>query len=67
VEDENYVPQKPQMRGNEEERLEDPEVKTILSPKLQMKDKLLDDKYRREELVVHIKVDYVIQNEESMV
>ncbi len=65
MEDENCVPQKSQMRGNEEERMEDLEVKTILSPKLQMKDKLLDDNYRSEELVV--KVDYEKQNEDSMV
>jgi hypothetical protein len=46
------------MRGNEEETMEDLEVKTILIPKLQMKDKLLDDNYRSEGLVVHIEVDY---------
>ncbi len=55
------------MRGNEEERMEDLKVKTILSPKFQMKDKLLDDNHRSEELVVHIKVDYEVQNESSVV
>jgi hypothetical protein len=34
------------MRGNEEERMEDLEVKTILIPEIQMKDKSLDDNYK---------------------
>jgi hypothetical protein len=34
------------MKGNEEERMEDLEVKTILIPEIQMKDKLLDDNYK---------------------
>jgi len=34
------------MRGNEEKKMEDLGVKTILIPKLHMKDKLLDDNYR---------------------
>jgi hypothetical protein len=46
------------MKGNEEKKMEDLGVKTILIPKLQMKDKLLDDNYRSEGLVVHIEVDY---------
>ncbi len=54
---------KPQMKGNEKERMEDPEVKMKLIPKLQMKDKSLDDNYRNKELVVHIEVDYEVQNE----
>jgi hypothetical protein len=32
-----------------------------------MKDKSLDDNYRNEELVVHIKVDYEVQNEKFVV
>jgi hypothetical protein len=32
-----------------------------------MKDKSLDDNYNKEELVVHIKVDYEVQNEEYVV
>jgi hypothetical protein len=51
------------MKGNEKERMEDPEVKMKLIPKLQMKDKSLDDNYRNKELVVHIEVDYEVQNE----
>ncbi len=46
------------MRGNEEERMEDLGVETILIPELQMKDKSLDDNYKGEELMVHIEVDY---------
>jgi hypothetical protein len=46
------------MRGNEKEWMENLEVKIILILKLQMKDKLLDDNCRKEELVVHIEVDY---------
>jgi len=53
VENEDCVTHKPQMRGNEEERMEDLEVKMILTPELQMKDKSLDDNYRNKELVVH--------------
>jgi len=55
------------MKGNEEKRMENLEVKTILIPELQMKDKSLDDNYRNEELVVHIKVDYEVQNEKFVV
>jgi hypothetical protein len=47
--------------------MEDPEVKMILIPKFQMKDKSLDDNYRSKELVVHIEVDFEVQNEEFMV
>ncbi len=32
-----------------------------------MKDKSLDDNYRKEELVVYIEVDYEVHNEEFMV
>ncbi len=39
----------------------------ILIPKFQMKDKSLDDNYRSKELVVHIEVDFEVQNEEFMV
>ncbi len=60
VEDENCVPHKPQMRGNEEEKMEETKVKTILILELQMKHKLLDDNYINEELVVHIEVDYEV-------
>jgi hypothetical protein len=58
VEDEDCVPQEPHMRGNEKERMENPKVRTILIPKLQMKDKLLNDNCRKEKLVVHIEVEY---------
>jgi hypothetical protein len=59
VEDEDYVTPKPHMNGNdEEERMEDLEVKTILTSKLQMKDKSLDDNYISEELVRHFEMDY---------
>jgi len=47
--------------------MEDHEVKMILIPKFQMKDKSLDDNYRSKELVVHIEVDFEVQNEEFMV
>jgi hypothetical protein len=47
--------------------MENPEVKMILIPKFQMKDKSLDDNYRSKELVVHIEVDFEVQNEEFMV
>jgi hypothetical protein len=33
----------------------------ILTPKLQMKDKSLNDNYKSKELVVHIEVDYEVQ------
>jgi hypothetical protein len=62
MENEDYVTHKPQMRGNEEENMEDPKVKMILTPKIQMKDKSLDDNYKSKELVVHIEVDYEVQN-----
>jgi hypothetical protein len=47
--------------------MEDHEVKMILIPKFQMKDKSLDDNYKSKELVVHIEVDFEVQNEEFMV
>lgn len=47
------------MRGNaKEERMEDPKVKIILTIKLQMKDKLLDDNCRNKELVLRNELDY---------
>ncbi len=68
VEDEGCVTQKPQMRGNdEEEQMEDLEVKTILTLKLKMKDKLLNDNYRSEELVLHNEMDYEVHSEESVI
>jgi hypothetical protein len=56
------------MRGNDEEELmEDPKDKTILTLKLQMKDKLLDDNYKSEELVFHNEMDYEIHHEKLMI
>jgi hypothetical protein len=49
------------MRGNDkEERMEDLEVKIILTSKFQMKDKLLDNSCKNEELVFHNEMDYEI-------
>ncbi len=45
VEDENCVPQ---MSGNEEERMEDLEVKTILTSKLHMMDNSLKDNLQKQ-------------------
>ncbi len=56
------------MRGNDkEEQMEDPEVKTILTSKLQVKDKLLNDNYKSKELVLHNEIDYEVQTEESVI
>lgn len=64
VEDGDYTTQKPQIKGNDkEEWVEDLDVKIILTLKLQMKDKLLDDNYKDEELVLHHEMDDEIQNE----
>lgn len=61
VEDENYVTQKPHIMGNDEEnRMEDLKVKTILTIEFQMKDKLLDDNYRSKELMLHNEMDYEV-------
>jgi hypothetical protein len=61
VENEDYVTCKPQMRGNDEKkRMEDLEVKTILTLKLQMKVKLLDDNCKDKELMLHNEMDYEI-------
>jgi hypothetical protein len=50
VEDENCVTYKPHMRGNEEEeQMEDFEIKTIMTLDLKMRNKLLSDNYRSEE------------------
>jgi hypothetical protein len=68
VENEDYVTCKPQMRGNDEKkRMEDLEVKTILTLKLQMKVKLLDDNCKDKELMLHNEMDYEIQNEDYMI
>ncbi len=49
------------MKGNDEEkRMEDLKVKTILTIKLQMSDKSLDDNYRSKELVLHNEMDYEV-------
>jgi hypothetical protein len=47
--------------------MEDLEVKTILTLKLKMKDKLLNDNYRSEELVLHNEMDYEVHSEESVI
>ncbi len=50
VEDEDYVTQKPQMQGTEkEEQMENPEVKAILTLKLQRRNESLNDKYKNKE------------------
>jgi hypothetical protein len=53
--------------NDEEERMENPKVKTILTLKFQMKDKSLDDNYKDKELVLHNEMEYEIQNEESVI
>jgi len=68
VEDEDYVTLKPQMKGNdEEEQMEDLEVKLILTLKFQMKDKSLDDNYKSEELVFHFEMDYEVHHEKFVI
>ncbi len=47
VEDEDYVPQ---MRGNEEDRMEDLKVKTILTSKLHMMDNSLKDNLQKQRI-----------------
>jgi hypothetical protein len=47
--------------------MEDLEVKTILTLKLKTKDKLLNDNYRSEELVLHNEMDYEVHSEESVI
>jgi len=56
------------MKGNEKERMKNPKVKTILTSKL-IDDGLesLDDNCKSEGLVVHIEVDYKVQNEKYVV
>jgi hypothetical protein len=43
--------------------MENPKVKIILTLKLQMKNKLLNNNYRSEELVLHNEMDYEVYNE----
>ncbi len=61
VEDEDYVTQKPQMRGNDKKKwMEDLEVKTILTSKLQIKDELWDNNCRIKELALRNEMDYEV-------
>jgi hypothetical protein len=48
------------MGNDEENRMEDLKVKTILTIEFQMKDKLLDDNYRSKELMLHNEMDYEV-------
>ncbi len=49
------------MKGNgEEERMEDPKVKTTLTTEFHMKDKLLEDNYISKELVLRNETDYEV-------
>jgi hypothetical protein len=47
--------------------MEDPEVKIILTSKLQITNKSLDDNYRSEELVFHKEMDHEVQNEKFVI
>ncbi len=56
------------MRGNEEEEwMEDFEVKIILTSELQMINKLLDDNYKSKGLVLHNEMDHEVQNEKFVI
>jgi hypothetical protein len=68
VEDEDCVTHKPQMRGNEEEeQMEDLEIKTIMTLDLQMKNKLLSDNYISEKSRIQkYKVDISMVSIESV-
>ncbi len=67
VGNEYYVSQKPQMWGNEKKKwMEDPKVKIILTSKLQMTNKMLNDNYKSKELLFHNEMNHEVHNGESM-
>jgi hypothetical protein len=47
--------------------MEDPEVKIILTSKLQITNKSLDDNCRSEKLVFHKEMDHEVQNEKFVI
>ncbi len=47
--------------------MEDPKVKTILTSKFQMTNKLLNDHFKSEELVFFNEMNHEVQNEKSVI